>query len=101
MSYFAVPQEQPAPHMHVALQAQSLPQVQGSAFVQPHVFLSHRHSFWVVIGFSSFCSGPFCPSSDTQTKEPQRHYTYLAAARGRPRLCNKRKFETSSCDFAG
>ena len=57
MSYFAVPQEQPAPHMHVALQAQSSPQVQGSAFVQPHVFLSHRHSFWVVIGFSSFAAG--------------------------------------------
>jgi hypothetical protein len=38
-------QAQLAPHPHVVLQAQILPQVQVSACAQPHDFFSHRHSF--------------------------------------------------------
>jgi len=59
--YFEALQAQLAPHPQVVLQAQILPQVQVSAFVQPHDLFSHRHSFWVVIGFSSFAAGPLAP----------------------------------------
>ena len=99
-SYFAPPQEQPAPHMHAALQAQSLPQMQGSAFVQPHVFLSQRHSFRVVIGFSLFAAGPLA-RRHTRKRRSRGGITPaegLGDVRG---LCNMHKSETSSCDFAG
>jgi hypothetical protein len=67
-----------APHPHVVLQAQILPQVQGSACVQPHDFFSHRHSFWVVIGLSSFVAGGLARRSQRQTQAPKRHYTRFA-----------------------
>jgi hypothetical protein len=75
--YFEALQAQLASHPQVVLQAQILPQMQVSACVQPHDFFSHRHSFWVVIGFSSFAAGHLARRSHRQTQVPERHYTPL------------------------